>query len=361
MKKIMSHILSACLSAACLTLMLGPSWSQETIPTPNPTPTPPPTPTPRPTPKPGPTFPKPGPENWLPYAAVKGGGIYGANRSVRASGYTAVTGTFENPTFDLKPTEGKVGTKWAGKKINRPTFYLGVEGLDAGGRRTITDAGLQWETDPGRDRNLLPGWTVFHRITVADKTGSWGLWIASGAEDRIPQQQLGRTVLKHEVQPNGKLMLYATSPGMGTHNFGPYTGIFPKSSGKVKASAVTVRRNVGLTQAEAEKPKSLSVGGTIIAFDGSTVENLFVKNAKVSNKSGSNLPSTAFTAWPRGIDKLLPDGKKPDAPKEAPWVIDFKAPSKPRAKTKKGEYTTGYSTENVTINLGSKHIGRGKK
>lgn len=267
-------------------------------------------------------------------------GVGGVNRRVVSNGHTSIKGSFEEPDIS--------GLKYS--PTNKPTFYLGAKG-----GATTTESGVQWEPDPNAAAGVEAGWSLFHRITVQKPSlgGSWELWVSPKPAKRASAGNLGTTTISYVVRNDGTIISYTNSSGFGYLPLGPVQGSFPMVGGNVDASQVSVRRNLGLTQSGGKTVGSKAENLARVVFDGSKVNNL--------NFTGGSVSGSTWTAGTRSdsnnhaspdsqgnTDFLLPDSKN----YKGPWIIDFTSP-KPR-DPESGEYATGYDSENVRIDLGTR-------
>lgn len=302
-----------------------------------------------------------------PAPSDEAGGARGANRVVELNKYVGVNGYFDEPDI----------SKLVPDKNNKPTFYFGVEGEYAGGYstakgKTITDAGVQWETLTGSSRtNNFKGWILYHRVTVSlGDGGSWRLWKHSTT--RKSPGNLGRAYLNYHVLSDGKVKLGIIAKNNWMPNLGSLATTLPKrSNGSVNSDAIKIRRVVGLTQAYNGSDRSDFQQKTLgtpkqvskVFLDGSIVKKLNFSDGSVTQNP--DRADAVFHDWPSGkrtnpdnhlerdsagnIDKIRPTSKA-----GGHWIIDFvKGPTYPR-NAKSGSYRTGYTAENVRIMMGAK-------
>lgn len=309
-------------------------------------------------------------------------GRRGANRVVKALGYSGVQGTFREP--DINGILDNQGKQDFPAHKNKPTFYLGasqkagtygkIRGL-AGGKsgQTQTEAGFQWTPEVTR-QFPVPGWKVFHRVTISTSystqdgaiRGSWGLW--KDSRTRWPKQQLGRVTLVYRVDDEGYVSFNAIGPNIPA--FDPTWGGYPAKLGKyptsmptnknglLRVEVVEVRRSVGLTQVYASKELKQygsSPYTTQAIMDGSVVTNLNFFNGKLTKN-----PVEFDEVWHSWTQVGSTEGLYPNNKQDGEWVIDFakKGPTQPRSS--QGNYNAGYSAENVEIHMGNPRKVKGK-
>jgi len=305
------------------------------------------------------------------------GGVNGVNRRVQIQGYGGISGRFTEPQFQLANTVGRNSDNhnWYRHKVNKPTFYLGIEGgkpIEGGG---TLEGGMQWEPESSTiDPTILPGWTLFFRGTV----GHWHIWQQTiGA--RAAMSTLGVTTLTLKPDDQGKMTLFARSTG-GWQNSTDFIDLscpWPRLDGNINPAAIKVRRVVALTQAEGNRTLGNRGHETLLWADGSVISNLNFSGGLVAPVSRSaNFTIGDFDTWPStpspsptspdvhmrmdakgNVDNILPDIRL--YPATPPWIIDF--PDHPRLFTYPGEYVTGYPEEKVKIDLSNGKEVEGKK
>ena len=305
-------------------------------------------------------------------------GRRGANRVIKATGYSGVRGTFTEPDIDgILNDEGK---QIFPAHKNKPTFYLGVShsvgtygkirGLIGGkSAQTQTEAGFQW-TPEVNFIFRVPGWKVFHRGTLSTSyngvRGAWGLW--KDSRTRWPKSQLGQVTLVYRVDDKGYVSFNAI--GSNVPAFDAVSGEYPaklgncptsmptNTNGTLRVQVIEVRRSVGLTQIYTSR--ELKLYGSALyksqaIMDGSTVTGLNFKNGRLTKN-----PVQFDEVWRAWTQAGSTQGLYPDNKQDAKWVIDFakQGPTAPRSST--GNYQTGYSAENVEIHMGNPNKVEGK-
>lgn len=330
-------------------------------------------------------YPKPGPETeweWKPVVPSPSSGVNGPNRVLYLpKGYALLGGTFGQPTF----------TNPSKDKNNKPTFYLGLRDRPTGGRITI-DAGMQWESADTSPAGWSPfmNVSVFYPPTPQNPNGSrYRLTRNLAGKIRVPRNSLGNTYLETNLDSAGRLSLILknswieTKTNTNNPKIGPITipwtvnsktyATVPLNENNPKAvqvlSSIEGRRVVGLTQGGGGRILgSDSAHYAVVKLDESSVKNLTFNVSKVGSYAvdGSSVKLSKTTPnWPQGKSQLKPDSaavytttlaqKTPGLPPQVVlkgklWIIDFVVPQ-PRKKNEIGTYVSGFSNENVVIQL----------
>ena len=337
----------------------------------------------------------PGPEKiegitawkWSDNVPDSAGGRRGANRVVKAIGYSGIRGNFTEPNIeeviDVDDSNGE--------HQNKPTFYLGVstgfnvvKSDDPRGEdkvypwqgkpylktnstplsRTTSDAGFQWEAivDPNVPINSRPGWKLFHRVTISTtytingvrRSGAWQMW--TNAPQRWGCNTLGEAYLTYYVNEHGYATLSINKTNASVQPLGPYTtSLLPADGDTLLVERVEVRRSVGLTQIYGSHPDQKTYGTegnrSKAIMDGSIVTRLNFSGGELTQNPYS--PNSGWTSWTANgsVNGLYPDEKE-----DGLWVIDFAKGGPTAPRNSDGGWNTGYRAENVEI-----HMGKSKK